>query len=300
MPELPDVTVYVEALESRVVGRCLEGIEVNNPFLLRTAEPPLTVCEKRRVLCIRRIGKRIVFGLEGDLWIVLHLMIAGRLHWYDDRYRGKTRSPLLRLHFENGLLTLTEAGTKRRASLHIVAGTAALKEFERGGLEVLATDAAEFCRRIRERNHTLKRALTDPTIMSGIGNAYSDEILHRARLSPLLQTKNLEDNDCKRLFDATKGILEEWTARLRSEARDKFPEGVTAFREGMATHGRYGKPCPVCGTAIQRIRYAENETNYCPRCQTSGKLLADRALSRLLKDDWPKTIEALENSNRRA
>jgi len=298
MPEYPDITVYLEALQTRIVGQRLERALLKNPFLLRTADPPLQACFERRVTELRRLGKRIAIQFEGDLWLVLHLMIAGRLHWYEKNYRGKMRAALLQLEFGNGTLTLTEAGTKRRASLHVVSGEANLQEHTRGGLEVFATDLAEFAERIRERNHTLKRALTDPTILSGIGNAYSDEILHRARLSPLLQTKHLDAESCTRLFAAIRSTLSEWTERLRAEAARAFPEGVTAFRAGMAVHGRYGEPCPVCGTAIQRIRYAENETDYCPRCQTDGKLLADRSLSRLLKDDWPKTIDALENRRR--
>jgi formamidopyrimidine-DNA glycosylase len=298
MPEFPDITIYIESLQSRIVGQVLEHIELKNPFLLRTAEPPLVSCAGRKVMALRRLGKRIAIQLEGDQWLVLHLMIAGRLHWYAKSHRGKIRPPLLRLEFSNGTLTLTEAGTKRRASLHVAASEGALDVHNRGGLEVLVADLDAFIERMTERNHTLKRALTDPTILSGIGNAYSDEILHRARLSPLLQTKQLDRERWLRLFDATKGSLIEWTERLRANAGGKFPEGVTAFREGMAVHGRYGKPCPVCGTAIQRIRYAENETNYCPRCQTDGKLLADRSLSRLLKDDWPKTIDVLENKRR--
>ena len=299
MPELPDITAYLEALNRRIVGQRLERALLENPFLLRTAEPPLSACEGRRVEKLRRLGKRIAIGLEGDLWLVLHLMIAGRLHWYERGYRGRIRAALLQLEFTTGLLTLTEAGTKRRASLHVVSGEAHLAEHDRGGLEVLDASLAEFRERVGEQNHTLKRALTDPTILSGIGNAYSDEILHRARLSPLLQTRQLDDAQWSALYDATRAVLSEWIARLRSESADSFPEKVTAFRPDMAVHGRYGQPCPVCGTAIQRIRYAENETNYCPRCQTGGKLLADRSLSRLLKDDWPRTIEALENQARR-
>jgi formamidopyrimidine-DNA glycosylase len=293
MPELPDVTVYIESLESRLAGRTLERVELKNPFLLRTAVPPLTAFEGRKAIALRRLGKRIAIEFECDMWLVIHLMIAGRLHWYAE-HKGKIRPPLLLLRFDNGTLTLTEAGTKRRASLHAVSGAAGLIEHERDGIEVLETDFESFANRIRERNHTLKRALTDPTILSGIGNAYSDEILHRARLSPVMQTRQLDDGRLRILFDAIRATLTEWTKRLRDEAGSEFPEGVTAFREGMAVHGRYGKPCPVCGTAIQRIRYAENETNYCPRCQTEGKLLADRSLSRLLKDDWPKTIDAWE------
>lgn len=295
MPELPDITVYLEALDDRIVGQTLERAVLGNPFLLRTAEPPLHACEGRKVVELRRIGKRIAIGLSGELWLVLHLMIAGRLHWYAKNFHGKIRASLLRLEFSSGTLTLTEAGTKRRASLHVVSGTDQLAAHDRGGLELATASAAEFRRRMSEENHTLKRALTDQTILSGVGNAYSDEILHRAQLSPLAQTKQLDDAQWQRLFEATRTSINEWTAALRKEAAGTFPEKVTAFREGMAAHGRYGKPCPKCGTAIQRIRYAENETNYCPRCQTGGKLLADRSLSRLLKDDWPKTIDALEN-----
>lgn len=299
MPELPDVAVYIESLEARIVGHRLERILLKNPFLLRTAEPPLQSCEGHTVIKLRRLGKRIAIGFDNDVWLVIHLMIAGRLHWYEPGHRGKIRAPLLQLDFDNGVLTLTEAGTKRRASLHVVAGEAQLEEHDRGGLEVLGVDLDVFRERMTERNHTLKRALTDPTILSGIGNAYSDEILHRARLSPMLQTKHLDDDEWRRLYDAIQEVLTEWIERLRAEATRGFPEKVTAFRKEMAVHGKFGEPCPVCGTAVQRIRYAENETNYCPRCQTGGKLLADRALSRLLKDDWPKTIDALENTKRR-
>jgi formamidopyrimidine-DNA glycosylase len=295
MPELPDVAVYIEALDARIVGHRLERILLKNPFLLRTAEPPLNVCEGRTVTALRRIGKRIAIGLDNDVWLVIHLMIAGRLHWYPKDHRGRVRAPLLQLNFDNGALTLTEAGTKRRASLHVVAGEGQLEQYDRGGLEVLGAGSKRFRERLSERNHTLKRALTDPTILSGIGNAYSDEILHRARLSPMKQTKQLDDEEWQRLYEATQSVLTEWIERLRAEASSGFPEHVTAFRQEMAVHGRYGEPCPVCGTAVQRIRYAENETNYCPRCQTEGKLLADRALSRLLKDDWPRTVEAWEN-----
>ncbi len=294
MPELPDITIYLEALEARIVGARLVRALVKNPFLLRTADPPLTSCEGRRVVALRRLGKRIAIGLEGDLWLVLHLMIAGRLHWYDTG-ASRIRAPLLQLEFDRGILTLTEAGTKRRASLHVIAGTERLADHDRGGLEVLPASCDDFRARLLERNHTLKRALTDPTILSGIGNAYSDEILHRARLSPMAQTRHLDEDEWQALYAATREVLTLWIDRLRSEAAGEFPEGVTAFRKDMAVHGRYGEPCPVCGTKIQRIRYADNETNYCPRCQTGGKLLADRSLSRLLKDDWPKTIEALEN-----
>jgi formamidopyrimidine-DNA glycosylase len=295
MPELPDITAYLDALETRIVGRRLERVLLKNPFLLRTAEPPLQAVEGHRVARLQRLGKRIAIGFDHDLWLVLHLMIAGRLHWYERGTAARIRAPLLQLEFENGILTLTEAGTKRRASLHVVANAHELRQHDRGGLEVLGADRAEFRRRLSERNHTLKRALTDPTILSGIGNAYSDEILHRARLSPTTQTRYLDEAEWERLYDATQATLADWIERLRADAAGQFPEKVTAFREGMAVHGRYGKRCPVCGTEIQRIRYADNETNYCPRCQTGGKLLADRSLSRLLKDDWPATIEALEN-----
>lgn len=294
MPELPDIVVYIEALERRIVGQRLERVLLKNPFLLRSVDPPLDVCMGKQVVALRRLGKRIAIGYENDVWMVLHLMIAGRLHWYERERSKRVRPALLYLEFPNGVLTLTEAGTKRRASLHIVQGESALRELDRGGLEVLDHDLAAFRERMRQRNHTLKRALTDPTILSGIGNAYSDEILHRARLSPLKQTKSLDDLEWQRLHDATRTTLLEWTERLRKDSDRGFPEKVTAFREEMAVHGRYGKPCPTCETTIQRIRYAENETNYCPRCQTEGKLLADRSLSRLLKDDWPKTVEEWE------
>jgi formamidopyrimidine-DNA glycosylase len=300
MPELPDVAVYIESLEARIVGQRVERILVKNPFLLRSVEPSPQICEGRQVTGLRRLGKRIAIGFDNDVWLVLHLMIAGRLHWYEKNHRGRIRAPLLQLDFDNGVLTLTEAGTKRRASLHVVAGEAQLEEHDRGGLEVLGADPKLFRERMSERNHTLKRALTDPTILSGIGNAYSDEILHRARLSPMIQTRQLDDEEWQRLYAATQSVLNEWIERLRAEASRGFPEKVTAFRKEMAVHGRYGEPCPVCGTAIQRIRYAENETNYCPRCQTGGKLLADRSLSRLLKDDWPRTIDALENLKRKS
>lgn len=294
MPELPDITVYLEALERRIAGQRLKRAVLKNPFLLRSVEPPLSAVEGRRVVALRRLGKRIAIGFEDDLWLVIHLMIAGRLHWYAADHRGKMRVPLLQLEFDNGTLTLTEAGSKRRASLHVVAGAAALQAHDRGGLEVLEAPLDEFRERLTRVNHTLKRALTDPTLLSGIGNAYSDEILHRAQLSPMMQTRHMEGPQWQRLYDATRIVLTSWTRLLLEQAGDDFPEKVTAFRDAMAVHGRYGKPCPVCGTAIQRIRYADNETNYCPRCQTDGKLLADRSLSRLLKDDWPKTIEALE------
>jgi len=294
VPELPDITVYLEALEARVLGQRLERIVITSPFLLRSIALSPQDCAGRNVVALRRLGKRIAIGLAGDLWLVLHLMIAGRLHWYEPRGKRSRRPVLATFEFASGTLTLTEAGSKRRASLHIVHGVAALAGHDRGGLEIAPLDFAAFAERLTQRNHTLKRALTDPQLLSGIGNAYSDEILHRARLSPLALSRSLSDEDLRRLFAAMRAVLADWTERLRREAAGTFPERVTAFREGMAVHGRYGKPCPVCGTTVQRIRYAENETNYCPRCQTAGRLLSDRSLARLLKDDWPRTIEELE------
>jgi formamidopyrimidine-DNA glycosylase len=294
MPELPDITAYLEALATRIQGRRLERIAIATPFLLRSTEPSPRECEGRRVVALRRLGKRIAIGLEGDLWLVLHLMIAGRLHWYAPNAKRPRRPVLATFEFESGTLTLTEAGTKRRASLNVVRGSAALAEHDRGGLEIEGLDPDAFAKQLTLGNHTLKRALTDPRYFSGIGNAYSDEILHHARLSPLALTRSLTPEEVQRLYDSTRFVLADWTERLRNEAAGAFPEGVTAFRDGMAVHGRYGKPCPVCGTSVQRIRYAENETNYCPRCQTGGKLLSDRSLARLLKDDWPRTIEELE------
>jgi formamidopyrimidine-DNA glycosylase len=294
MPELPDVTVYVEAIAGRVVGHRLERVTIANPFLLRSFDLPPQALVARRVLEVRRLGKRIAIGVEGGLWLVLHLMIAGRLHWYPAGQTRKRRAALASFDFDNGSLTLTEAGTKRRASLHVAEGPAALAAHDPGGLEIASTTESEFVARLTATNHTLKRALTDPHILSGIGNAYSDEILHRARLSPLALTRSLEPAELARLFDATRATLDEWTKRLRRDAGDEFPEGVTAFRKEMAVHGRFGKPCPVCSTRVQRIRYAENETNYCARCQTGGRMLSDRSLARLLKDDWPRTIEELE------
>jgi formamidopyrimidine-DNA glycosylase len=294
VPELPDLTVYLEALQQRIIGARLESITLHNPFLLRTAVPPLASAYGHQVMELRRIGKRIAIGLTGDLWLVLHLMIAGRLHWFDSGSKTRGRAPLARFQFDRGTLTLTEAGTRRRASLHLLEGRDALDGADPGGLEVLPATLGAFAQRLTAENHTLKRALTDPHLFSGIGNAYSDEILHRARLSPLALTRKLEQAQIAQLFDATQAVLEEWTARLRQEAGGKFPESVTAFRPEMAVHGRFRQPCPVCGTQVQRIRYAENETNYCPRCQTEDRVLADRALSRLLKDDWPRTVEELE------
>ena len=292
MPELPDITVYVEALTRRIVGETLREVRIGSPFLLRTVEPPIDAAIGRAVRTVERIGKRIVIGLDDDLFFVLHLMIAGRLHWKPaNAKRGK--AALAEFMFDTGSLTLTEAGTKKRASLHLVRGRGALAEFARGGLEVLDAPLAEFAARLRGENHTVKRSLTDPRLFSGIGNAYSDEILHRARLSPVKLTSRLTDVEIATLFDATKTTLIEWTDRLRAESADSFPEKVTAFRPEMAVHGKFGEPCPVCGTPVQRIRYADNETNYCARCQTEGKLLADRGLSRLLKQDWPRSIDEL-------
>jgi len=293
MPELPDVTVYIEALEQRVLGATLESVRITHPFLLRTTEPPPAALQGRRVLEVRRIGKRIALGFEGEGWLVIHLMIAGRLHWLATG-QGRARAALAYLQFDTGTLTLTEAGRKRRASLAVLGSSVELERIDPGGLEVLGATLAEFRERLRAENHTLKRSLTDPRTFSGIGNAYSDEILHRAQLSPVALTQKLDEACIERLYAAVREVLTEWTQRLREESAGEFPERVTAFRPQMAVHGRFGKPCPVCGTAVQRIRYAENETNYCPRCQTGGKILADRSLSRLLKDDWPRTIEELD------
>ena len=293
MPELPDITVYLEALEKRVLGRTLEKVRIINPFVLRTVDPPISDATGARVVGLMRMGKRIVMELDGQRFVVVHLMIAGRLHWHEKPPKLGARMNLAAFTFDTGTLVLTEAGTQRRASLHLVRGKEALAEFDRGGLEVLSADRAAFEERLRAENHTVKRSLTDPRLFSGIGNAYSDEILHRAGLSPLTWTSRLTDEGVTRLFEATRTVLTEWTDRLRREAADGFPEKVTAFRDGMAVHGRYRKPCPVCGAPVQRIRYADNETNYCAKCQTGGKLLADRSLSRLLRDDWPKSIDEL-------
>ena len=294
MPELPDIECYLRALEPRVVGQPLEAVRLKSPFLLRSVTPPLSDAQDRAVTDLRRLGKRIVFAFEGDLFLVLHLMIAGRLRW---RKRGAGlpgRMGLAAFDFPDGTLLLTEASKKKRASLHVVAGEEGLAAHDPGGLEVLETTPGAFAARLRSRSHTLKRALTDPRLFSGIGNAYSDEILHRARLSPFQRTGNLSDEEVALLAAATRDTLTEWTARLIAETGDGFPEKVTAFREGMAVHGRYRQPCPDCGAPVQRIVYAENEANYCPGCQTGGRVLADRALSRLLKDDWPRTLEELE------
>ena len=291
MPELPDITVYVDALRRRVVGQPLAEVRLKTPFLLRTVEPPLADLIGKHVIAVERLGKRIVLEMDGELFVVIHLMIAGRLHWKARGAKSGGRSDLAAFEFPTGILSLTEAGTKRRASLHLVRARAGLAEFMRGGLEPLEATLDDFAARLRSENHTVKRSLTDPRLFSGIGNAYSDEILHRAKLSPVKLTSRLVDDEIARLFQATKAILVEWTERLRAEAGDAFPEKVTAFRPEMAVHGRFGQPCPVCGTPVQRIRYADNETNYCARCQTDGKLLADRALSRLLKQDWPRSID---------
>jgi formamidopyrimidine-DNA glycosylase len=334
MPELPDIVVYIEALEKRILGEELRRIQLGSPFLLRTAAPPISSAERRKVVDLRRLGKRICFGLEGDLWLVLHLMIAGRLHWKEAEARplgraqsskkgSSSKSPSIKtskrnlatFEFDNGALTLTEAGTQKRASLHVVAGEAGLRNLDPGGLEIFVRTGsvsdrlntpsvtpgdhteidpahlAAFASALQSANHTLKRSLTDPRLFSGIGNAYSDEILFAAHLSPIKLTQKLTDAEVERLYVATRGTLGQWVARLRAEAGDSFPEGVTAFRADMAVHGRYKQPCLRCGAKVQRIRYATNETNYCPTCQTGGKLLADRALSRILRDDWPRTAE---------
>lgn len=309
MPELPDITVYLEALEKRVLGRKLENVQIGSPFLLRTAAFPLSAIEHKRVVALRRLGKRICFGMEDELWLVLHLMIAGRLHWKDAVARKPVGMPPVKaafklpknqlavFHFENGLLSLTEAGTQRRASLHLVKGEAELHALDRGGVELFEDDdfidIATFSRVLQSENHTLKRALTDPRLFSGIGNAYSDEILWQAKLSPIKLTQRMTADEIERLHAATHDALLLWIGRLREDAGKGFPEKVTAFRKDMAVHGRYREPCPRCGAKVQRIRYAANETNYCPTCQTGGKLLADRALSRLLREDWPNTAEEL-------
>ncbi|MEX0704531.1 MAG: DNA-formamidopyrimidine glycosylase family protein [Planctomycetales bacterium] len=294
MPELPDVAVYVEALAARVVGRPLERVRIVGPALLRTYDLPVSAVEGERVSEVRRVGKRIALGFENGLWLVVHLMIAGRLHWKERGANVPSKRGLAAFDFPPGTLLLTEASPQKRATLHVVRGEEGVARLDAGGLEVLDATRDQFAAALRVENHTLKRALTDPWLFSGIGNAYSDEILHRARLSPVKWSRRLDDDEIDRLFAAARDVLVEWTERLREEAGGGFPEKVTAFRKGMAVHGRFGKPCPVCRTPVQRIRYADNETNYCPRCQTAGKLLADRSLSRLLKDDWPRTIDELE------
>ncbi len=294
MPELPDVEVYREALEQRILGARLERLRLVTPFVLRSVAPAPAELEGRTVTELRRLGKRVVIGLEGELFVVVHLMIAGRLHWYERGAKKQGRKPLVAFDWSTGILTLTEAGSKRRASLHLVRGEDALAEHDPGGIEPVEIDLASFAEVLRRSNHTLKRALTDPRIFSGIGNAYSDEILHRAKLSPIALTQKLDDEQVARLQRATREILVEWTDRLREQAGGAFPEKVTAFRPEMAVHGKYRQPCPVCSSPVQRIVHAENETNYCATCQTGGRLLADRALSRLLKSDWPRTLEELE------
>ena len=303
MPELPDIVVYIEALERRILGETLTSVTLGSPFLLRTAEPPLASVRGQKVVALRRLGKRICFGFANDRWLVLHLMIAGRLHWKEDvrqptKKTGTAKLPnkrnLATFEFANGTLSLTEAGTQRRASLHVVAGEAALKNLDPGGLEIFESDLAQFACALQSANHTLKRALTDPRLFSGIGNAYSDEILWHARLSPIALTQKLQPEEIERLLNSTRTQLTQWVELLRANAGGKFPEKVTAFRPEMAVHGKYQEPCPRCGSKVRRIRYAANETNYCPTCQTGGKLLADRALSRLLRADWPRSEEELE------
>ncbi len=295
MPELPDITVYLEALEARILGQRLEQIRVSTPFLLRTTQPGPDQFGGRSVVGLRRIGKRIAIGVDGDFWAVLHLMIAGRLHWHPSGGKQPGRNILAVFDFASGALSLTEAGSRKRASLHLVQGEDGLRAMDPGGVDVLSADLSAFASALTATNHTLKRALTDPRLFSGIGNAYSDEILHTAQLSPIAMTQKLKVEEIDRLYVATRASLADWTNRLRTDAGAGFPEKVTAFRKGMAVHGRYGEPCPRCETKVQRIRYADNETNYCPKCQTGGRLLADRGLSRLLKQDWPRTMEQLES-----
>jgi len=299
VPELPDISAYLTALEPRIVGQKLERVRLNSPFLLRTVQPPLTSADGRTVERLRRIGKRIAFGLEGDLWLVLHLMIAGRLHWKNRDAKLGGRQNLAAFDFPEGSLVLTEAGSKHRASLHVVSGEVNLAAFDAGGIDVFAADLNSFRAALAEENHTLKRALTDPWMVDGIGNAYSDEILHAAQLSPIAQTSKLKNEEWKRLYDATRQTLRRWIDQLRAEAKESFPEKVTAFRKDMAVHGRYGLPCPRCGDKVLRIRYADKETNYCARCQTGGKVLADRSLSRLLVSNCPRTLEEVEALRRK-
>jgi formamidopyrimidine-DNA glycosylase len=299
MPELPDISAYISALEARILGQTLERVRLGSVFLLRTVAPPLESVEGRQVRELRRIGKRIAIGVEGDLWLVLHLMIAGRLHWKPAGAKIGGRQNLAAFDFSSGTLTLTEAGSKRRASLHVFAGEDALRSADPGGVEIFETDLKGFRAALSQENRTLKRALTDPRLISGVGNAYSDEILHAAQLSPITQTHKLKDEDWQRLFDATRTTLTQWVDRLRAEAEAGFPEHVTAFREDFAVHGKFGQPCPRCGEKVQRIRYADNETNYCAKCQTGGRVLADRSLSRLLGSDWPRTLDELEALKRK-
>jgi formamidopyrimidine-DNA glycosylase len=294
MPELPDITAYLTALEPRILGKTLERVRLHSVFVLRTADPPISAVEGRTVRELRRIGKRIAIGVEEDLWLVIHLMIAGRLHWRPPQAKLSGRNALLALDFSDGALVLTEAGSKRRASLHVLRGEQALYDIDPGGIDVFSSDLDAFCAALTQENRTLKRALTDPRLLSGVGNAYSDEILHAAQLSPIALTHKLKPEEWERLYTATLFTLSSWTDRLVAEARKKFPEAVTAFRPEMAVHGRFGQPCPRCGSPVQRIRYADNETNYCPSCQTAGKVLADRSLSRLLGSDWPRTLDELE------
>ena len=294
MPELPDIVVYIEHIRARVLGTPVMGVEIANPFVLRTVTPPISDIVGRKVVSVHRIGKRVAIEVEGGLFVVIHLMIAGRLRWRPPGKRLPGKLALAAFVFANGTLFLSEAGSTRRASMYVVVGEDALQQFDRGGLEVLDASHGAFAERLRLENHTLKRSLTDPRLFSGIGNAYSDEILHRARLSPLAMTSRLTPDEIVRLYDATRMVLAEWTDRLRAESGGEFPEAVTAFREGMAVHGRFGLPCPDCGSPVQRIRYKSNETNYCARCQTGGRLLADRGLSRLLKQDWPRSIDEVE------
>jgi formamidopyrimidine-DNA glycosylase len=293
MPELPDITIYVEALQRRILGETLEAVRVRGPFLLRTFDPPLDSTHNKCVRDVRRLGKRIVIGLDQELWLIVHLMIAGRLHWKPPGVKLSGKTNLAAFDFRAGSLLLTEAGTKHRASLWVLHGREAWRDQDPGGLEVFSCTLAQFKAMLLKENHTLKRALADPHSFSGIGNAYSDEILHRARLSPLLQTQKMSSQDVEKVYIATREVFREWVDRLRAETGDGFPEGVTAFRPEMAVHGKFGKPCPVCGAPVQRIRYADRETNYCPGCQTGGRILADRSLSRLLKDDWPRHLDEL-------
>jgi formamidopyrimidine-DNA glycosylase len=294
MPELPDITVYIEALDQRIVGHVLEMVQIAGPFLLRTASPPIDAVQGHKVTALQKVGKRIAIGFDNGIWLVFHLMIAGRLHWSEKRKLPDGRRTLAALDFDTGSLTLTEAGARKRASLHIIEGESALQKMDPGGIDVMAATRDAFSAALTQENHTLKRSLTDPHFFSGIGNAYSDEILYRAQLSPIALTQKLKPEEITRLYEATQALLKEWVQRLHDEAGGKFPEKVTAFRAEMAVHGKYGQPCPRCGTKVQKIQYASNETNYCAKCQTGGKLLADRSLSRLLREDWPRTLEELE------